>query len=92
MGLFSSSKTTVTNTTQTTTDSYNKTLSKNDIMADSGNTTVYLNTTPGQVNAQEPGIVKYLPLLALVMFGLAALLLLTGRTKIPTPRANGLSV
>lgn len=77
MGLFSSSKTNVTNTTQNTADSYNTTMSKNTISADSGNTVVNL----GGSSAATAGLAKYLPIVALVCFGLAAILLLTGGKK-----------
>lgn len=77
MGLFSSSKTNVSNTTTNTADSWNTSMSKNDIVADSGNTTVTLTAAGAAVGQWQ----KYLPLLAVVCFGLAALLFLTRKSK-----------
>lgn len=78
MGLFSSSKTNVTNTVTDTADSYNTSMSKNDIIADSGNTTVSLTAAGGGAAGNWA---KYMPLLAVVCFGLAALLFLTRKNK-----------
>jgi hypothetical protein len=94
-GIFGGGSTTrVENRTENTADSYNTSMSRNDIASESGNTTVYLNTTPGEANAPPAGsaLAKYLPLVALACFGLAILLLLTSRSKIPTPSTHGLHV
>lgn len=74
MGLFSSSKTTVTQTTQNIADAYNTTQSRSDVVADSGNTTVNL----GGGNSSAGNWQKYMPIVALICFGLAVLLLLSG--------------
>jgi hypothetical protein len=71
MGLFSSSKTSVTNTTQNIADSNNRTQSRTDIVADSGNTTV--NLAPS-ASAPAGDWKRYLPLVAMVSLALAALL------------------
>lgn len=90
---FSFAKTNTTNTTQNWSDSYNTSMSKNDIVADSGNTTVYLNSGEAEAAnaAGKTTLQKYLPLIALVMFGLAALLWLTSGNAKPWQK-NGLSL
>ena len=72
MGLFTNSRTQVTNTTQNTADSYNTTMSKNDIVADSGNTSLNLSVAPGE----QTGLTKYLPWIAVACLGLALVMIL----------------
>lgn len=78
MGLFSSSKTTVNTTTQNYADSFNTTLSKNDIVADSGNTSFTLTMPP---DSGGDGLTRYLPWVAVACLGLALILILTQPRK-----------
>lgn len=73
------SETEVRNDTRSWTDSYNTSMSKNDIVADSGNTTVTLSS--GGAAAGAGNWTKYMPILAIVCFGLAVLLFLNSPKK-----------
>lgn len=79
MGLFSSSKTSVTNTTQNYADSFNTNLSRTDVVADSGNTTFTLTVPPE--DGQSDKLLRYMPWIAVACLGLALLLILTQPRK-----------
>lgn len=74
------SETKVTSDTRSWTDSYNTSMSKNDIVADSGNTTVTLSSGDGTATGSTSWK-KYMPILAVLCFGLAVLLFLTRKEK-----------
>ena len=70
--------TSVTNVTENIADAYNTSMSKNTIAADSGNTT--LNVGAGG-SETAGGFAKYMPILALLCFGLALFLILGRKEK-----------
>jgi hypothetical protein len=80
MGFLSDSKSVVTNTTQNTADSYNRAMTSNKVLSESGNTTVNL---AGNSGGAGDNLTKYMPLLAILCFGLAVVLFLTQKAAPP---------
>lgn len=75
------SDTKISATTNNTADSWNKTLTKTAITADSGNTTV--NLAPAAGAAAPADWRKYMPAVALACLALAAFLFLTRKSGPP---------